>query len=72
MKKLDLHGVLHEDVPELVHRFINSNWKPDQELHIITGHSQRMKSIVTGVLRLYDVTVEHGTYMNPGFIRVFT
>jgi len=69
---LDLHGVSHEDVPDLVHQFINSNWVPSVELHIVTGHSKRMKGIVLEVLELYDVDVSIGGPTNQGYIRVLT
>ena len=67
MKKLDLHTLSHEEVPEIVHRFINENWSLDNELHIITGHSQKMKNIVTTILKMYDVTSTILPH-NPGVI----
>lgn len=70
--KLDLHGVPHEDADGLVHEFINANWKADQELHIITGHSVLMKNIVKKALNFYDVEVQDGDPRNPGYIRVLT
>lgn len=70
--KLDLHGVSHEDAEGLVHEFINSNWKMDQELHIITGHSMLMKNIVRKTLDYYDVEVVMGDPRNTGYIRVLT
>lgn len=69
---LDLHGVPHEDADGLVHEFINANWKMDQELHIITGHSMLMKNIVTKALNFYDVEVVIGDPRNKGYIRVLT
>ena len=72
MKKLDLHGVPHAEVPEVVHGFINKNWREGQELHVITGHSRVMKRIVRDVLDMYDVEVEEGDPRNPGYLRVLT
>lgn len=70
--KLDLHGVPHEEADGLVHGFINANWKPDQELHIITGHSVLMKNIVKKALNFYDVEVTEGDPRNSGYIRILT
>ena len=67
--RLDLHGVPHEDVEQLVHEFINANWGTP-EVHIVTGHSRRMKAIVRSVLGSYDVDVEDGDPRNPGYLRV--
>jgi DNA-nicking Smr family endonuclease len=72
VRALDLHGVSHEDVEDMVHRFINENWTAEQELHVITGHSLRMKRIVKDVLKMYDVKVEEGDLRNAGYLRVFT
>lgn len=69
---LDLHGVPHEEAGELVHQFINSNWRANVELHIITGHSSRMKSIVRSVIKNYDLEVFEGDPRNSGYIRVQT
>ena len=70
--KLDLHGIPHEEVHDLVHEFVNANWRPNEELHIITGHSQRMKNIVRSILSHYDVEVFDGDTRNLGYIRVQT
>ena len=67
---LDLHGVRHKDVEDVVHNFINIHWQSEQELHIITGQSTIMKDLVKKVLSLYDVEVEEGDLTNFGYIRV--
>jgi DNA-nicking Smr family endonuclease len=67
--KLDLHGLPHEDVTDAVHTFINESWEA-AEVHIITGHSRRMKHIVKEVLAMYDVEVEDGDPRNPGYLRI--
>lgn len=72
MKKLDLHGMPHEEVPEVVHGFINENWREGQELCVITGHSRVMKRIVRDVLDMYDVEVEEGDPQNLGYLKVMT
>ena len=43
MKKLDLHGVKHEDVERLLENFILLNAPP---LKVITGNSDYMRSIL--------------------------
>ena len=68
---LDLHGVPHEDVPELVHEFVNENWRPNLELTIVTGTSHKMKVIVNKVLGMYDLEVLHQP-ANPGCLLVYT
>jgi hypothetical protein len=47
MKKLDLHGIRHDDVDRLVENFI---FKEDFPHQIITGHSTKMNSIVVNTL----------------------
>ena len=69
---LDLHGVAHEDVDDLVHEFVNSNWKPNLELTIITGHSDRMKSLVYKILKQYDLEFVTTDLRNAGQIKVQT
>ena len=68
---MDLHGFLHEDVPEAVHRFINGHWASGWRLHIITGQSDRMRSIVRSVVMMYDVEIEPDPW-NSGEIVVMT
>lgn len=67
---LDLHGMRHEDVEEVCHRFVNENWGVSAELHIVTGHSVRMKSLVRRVLSMYDLQFEDGDIKNKGYIRI--
>lgn len=69
MITLDLHGIRHDDANELIHRFINENWLIANELHIVTGHSQKMKNIVSTILKMYDVTSSTQSH-NPGIIIV--
>lgn len=69
---LDLHGVSHEDVPDIVHQFINANWKPNLELCIITGYSDRMRSLVYSILKQYDLEMVTTDVRNGGKIKVQT
>ena len=51
-KKLDLHGVRHEDVDRMVENFVLLNTPP---LTIICGNSDRMIKLVQEILdRIYD------------------
>jgi DNA-nicking Smr family endonuclease len=68
---LDLHGVSHEDASEMVHRFINDHWVEGWTLHVITGNSTKMKSIVQSVLNLYQVDWIDDEW-NAGSIKIFT
>jgi hypothetical protein len=47
MKKLDLHGIKHEDVDRVVENFVLLNESP---IDIITGNSQKMQELVLDVL----------------------
>jgi len=55
MSKLDLHGVHHDDVFSKVSRFLNDHWNNPEGtvLEIITGHSEKMKSIVKDVVESF-------------------
>lgn len=71
MEKIDLHGIRHEFVREKLIRKIEELWDTDTELHIITGHSERMKVIVKEVLDEYKLEYQTGDYsgLNMGFIK---
>jgi len=60
---------VHEDVPDVVHRFINGHWSDGWVLRIITGQSARMKKIVLDVVHMYDVEVEESLW-NTGVLTV--
>ena len=51
METLDLHGVKHHQVDEVVRSFLNFIDLPCQ---IITGNSQQMKDIVRNVVCQYE------------------
>jgi hypothetical protein len=52
MKKLDLHGVMHEDVDRLVENFVLLNSPP---MRIITGNSEKMMELTLDVLNRHDI-----------------
>ena len=55
MKKLDLHGIRHNDVDRLVENFVLLN---NQPLEIITGHSDKMIELVRDVLDRHEINWE--------------
>ena len=55
IKKLDLHGIKHEDVDRLVENFVLLNNPP---IRIITGNSNQMRDIVVEVLDRHDMEYE--------------
>jgi|TARA_Y100000034_G_scaffold70465_1_gene85032 hypothetical protein len=52
MKKLDLHGVKHEDVDRVVENFVLMNEPP---LEIITGNSDKMPTLVRAVFDRHNI-----------------
>ena len=50
LKKLDLHGIKHEEVDRMVDNFLFLN-QDDIPLEIVCGNSQRMIDLVLEVLR---------------------
>ena len=65
-KRLDLHGIRHADVKQLVIQFIEDNWESEEEdFEIITGHSANMKGIVLNVLDEYNLQYTVGELFNP-------
>ena len=57
MKELDLHGLSLEEVWDVVENFVLMN-SEELPLKIITGNSDRIKELVTGVLDSYDYVYE--------------
>lgn len=51
METLDLHGVKHQKVDDMVRRYLNFAELPCQ---IITGNSSQMKEIVKKVVQEYE------------------
>lgn len=71
MDIIDLHGVRHDDVHWLLIKKIEFLWNTDTELHIITGHSEKMKKIVTDILDEYKLDYKIGDFfgINVGFMK---
>ena len=67
--ELDLHGIQHQEVFVLVEDFVlkNQNQLP---FKIITGNSEKMKSIVINVLNQHQFNYLNGDYYNRGYIDV--
>ena len=66
MKTLDLHGVKHADVPQLIDQFIWEQMnKNSKEIEIVTGISQTMKEVVIKTLKDYDFNYNE-VCNNPG------
>ena len=67
--ELDLYGIQHQEVFVLVEDFVlkNQNQLP---LKIITGNSEKMKSIVINVLNQHEFNYLNGDYYNRGYIDV--
>ena len=67
--KLDLHGIKHDSVSDLVEDFILKN-QENFPLKIITGNSDKMKKIVINILKTHDFKYSDGDYYNRGYINV--
>jgi len=66
---LDLHGVRHREVRQIVEDFVLRN---DLPLRIITGNSVMMRNLVDEVLGQYDLRAEPENYWNLGSLMVYT
>ncbi len=66
--KLDLHGIFHSEVEEVVDSFISENLF-EQKIEIVTGYSTRMKEIVKAVLLDYNLTAEEPLF-NDGTLMI--
>ena len=67
-KSLDLHGVHHEDVERTVIRFVEENWRSNEEIEIITGDSSRMRDIVSTVLSEYQLDFR----LDQSYTKIYT
>ena len=69
--RIDLHCFRHAEVERVLIRKIEDLWGSDEELHIITGNSERMKQIVIKILEEYHLEYKIGDFSmtNMGFIR---
>ena len=66
MKVLDLHGVRHHQVFDLVEDFILLS--EDPVFRIITGNSNRMLELVKEVLTKYSLKFDYVSWSNLGSI----
>jgi DNA-nicking Smr family endonuclease len=62
MKKLDLHGLRHEDARRAVISLVEGSWNTGIEVQIITGHSTRMREIVKDVF--FEYGLDHKTSLD--------
>ena len=70
MAEIDLHGVKHEQVSNLLDRFIwDSMRRGLTSIDIITGNSEAMKTIVKDVLGEYELVAEN-SITNTGMLLV--
>jgi len=71
VEKIDLHGIRHHLVRNELIRKIEELWDTDTEVHIVTGHSEDMKTIVKDVLNEYKLEYSVGSFggVNMGFIK---
>ncbi len=52
MKELDLHGVSHYEVRDVVENFVLMNEPP---FKIVTGYSERMRNLTQNILNKYKL-----------------
>lgn len=65
-KILDLHGIKHEHVYQIVDQFVGQHiLAKTAEIYIITGHSQKMKELIDNVAQDYNIIIQE-EWMNPG------
>lgn len=68
MNSLDLHGIKHSEVQVILDQFLWENMKKNQnEVSVITGHSEIMKKIVVDCTLDYQMDCQED-YQNPGKI----
>lgn len=67
MKRLDLHGIKHEEVEVLVYNFLFSN---DLPVKVITGKSEPMQRIVKKIIGEYGLGWHYENVCNFGCIVV--
>ena len=65
--ELDLHGVRHPDVDRIVENYVLMNTVP---LRIITGRSNKMRFLVTKVLKRHSFKWDVPSH-NVGMLTVF-
>lgn len=55
MRNIDLHGIRNPKVRNILTEEIENLWGSDTDLRIVTGHSQKMKELVSVVLDEYKL-----------------
>ena len=65
MKKIDLHGIKHRNVTNMVDTFIRQN-NNNLPIEIITGNSLDMQNIVKRIVKLYGLRMEAKSHLNLG------
>jgi len=69
---VDLHGVRHDEVADVLAKFIWKHWAYKDVLVIITGYSMIMKKRALEVLKMYNTRrIEESDGHNWGRIRVW-
>ena len=69
---VDLHGVRHDEVPDILAKFLWKHRAYKDVLVIITGYSYIMKKRVVDVLKMYSTRrIEEKDGSNWGRIRVW-
>ena len=69
---LDLHGIRHDEVPDVIAKFLWKHWGYKDDLHIITGNSCIMRYAVLKVLEMYNTRkIESNDIGNWGRVRVW-
>ena len=70
--QLDLHGVRHDEVPDILAKFLWKHRAYKDVLVIITGHSYTMKKRVLEALKMYSTRrIEESDGHNWGRIRIW-
>ncbi len=65
MRKLDLHGIKHNDSKQLILNFIEKNIDK-LPVEIITGNSIEMKNIVIEIIRSFNLKYSYPSFKNLG------
>lgn len=68
MKELDLHGLFHHEVKDVVENFVLLNAK-ELPIRIIVGNSTFMRNLTTNVLDMHKFEYEIPLF-NPGEVIV--
>tara|TARA_R110002050_G_scaffold72426_3_gene155962 strand:- start:1289 stop:1507 length:219 start_codon:yes stop_codon:yes gene_type:complete len=70
MNKLDLHGVRHHEVQQVVDQFLSKHlYNSTNEISIIIGNSNKMKKIVDNILKDYNLKSEY-SYLSKAELKV--